>query len=139
MDTKQKVAVGIAILAFAGLLVAALLLIQSAESASDVEWARRLTVYGSLEALAFAAGGFLFGEEIHRLRAKSAENRLEVVERDRAAAVRNTNEAEARKLDAEARAAALCAAITASQGWADPGRAADILDVARELFPKNFS
>jgi hypothetical protein len=43
--------------------------------ANESEWARYVYVFGGIEAIAFAAAGFLFGKEVHRAQAESAEKR----------------------------------------------------------------
>jgi hypothetical protein len=39
----------------------------------EIEWGRNAFLYGGIEALAYAAAGFLFGREVNRQRAESAE------------------------------------------------------------------
>lgn len=46
-------------------------------SANEIEWGRAVYIYGGVEAVAFAAAGFLFGREVNRQRAESAESRAE--------------------------------------------------------------
>jgi hypothetical protein len=45
--------------------------------ADEAEWARYVYLFGSIEAVAFAATGFLFGKEVHREQAKKAEERAD--------------------------------------------------------------
>lgn len=40
---------------------------------ADPQWSHLVYVYGSVEAIAFAAAGFLFGREVNRQRAETAE------------------------------------------------------------------
>jgi hypothetical protein len=40
-------------------------------------WARRMAIFGSVEAIVFAAAGFLFGREVNRQRAENAEESAE--------------------------------------------------------------
>jgi hypothetical protein len=67
---------------FAGLLY---YLFTISSGADEILWSRSMFLYGGVEALAFAAAGFLFGKEVHRQQAESAEAR----------AREKTNEAEA--------------------------------------------
>jgi hypothetical protein len=43
-------------------------------SLNDTEWNRAIYLFGSVEAVAFAAAGYLFGKEVHRQRAENAED-----------------------------------------------------------------
>ena len=58
-------------------------------SVTEVEWGRNVFLYGGLEALAFAAAGFLFGREVNRQRAETAERRADSAQRS-ADAARNS-------------------------------------------------
>ena len=40
-------------------------------------WERRMVLYGTVEALAFTAAGYLFGKEVHREQAEKAEERAD--------------------------------------------------------------
>ena len=43
--------------------------------APDLEWNRAAYVFAGVEAIAYAAAGFIFGREVHRQRAEQAEQR----------------------------------------------------------------
>lgn len=43
--------------------------------APELEWNRAAYLFGGVEAIAYAAAGFLFGREVHRQRAEQAEQR----------------------------------------------------------------
>jgi len=49
---------------------------------SDVRWTRMAWVFASVEAVAFAAAGLLFGSTVNRQRAERAEGVAEAAERD---------------------------------------------------------
>jgi len=49
---------------------------------TETEWGRNVYLYGGLEALAFAAAGFLFGREVNRQRAERAERHADSAQRD---------------------------------------------------------
>jgi hypothetical protein len=116
------IAVLLALAAFAAFLVG------EADNANQVTWHRLAWLFTSIEAIAFAAAGALFGATVHRERAEKAE-------------------AEARKHAGHAaRGKALAAAIKADEE--DEGGATRGLDdagdagvrrrharLARELFP----
>jgi hypothetical protein len=42
-------------------------------SVGEIQWGRNAYLYGGVEALAYAAAGFLFGREVNRQRAEKAE------------------------------------------------------------------
>src|ERR1051325_3701224 len=46
-------------------------------NAAEPLWSRSAYIYGGVEAIAFAAAGFLFGREVHRKRAEEAEKRAD--------------------------------------------------------------
>ncbi len=61
----------------------------------DWQWLRLLDLFGSVEAIVFAAAGFLFGREVNRQRANSAEKTAEQKEKE--AALAKEKEAAAKK------------------------------------------
>lgn len=67
--TLKKTAIGI-LLAFVAALVFLFVL---APRVPEVLWERYIYLYGAVEAIAFAAAGFLFGREVNRQRAEKAE------------------------------------------------------------------
>lgn len=48
-----------------------------AETEEAQWWERRMALYGTVEALAFTAAGYLFGKEVHREQAAKAERRAD--------------------------------------------------------------
>lgn len=64
--------------------------------AGEPQWSRLVYLFGSVEALAFAAAGFFFGREVNRARAEAAENRAETETRRAAGAERQAASANAR-------------------------------------------
>lgn len=67
--TLKKTAIGI-LLAFAFALIYLFVL---ARQVPELLWERYIYLYGAVEAIAFAAAGFLFGREVNRQRAEKAE------------------------------------------------------------------
>jgi hypothetical protein len=67
--TLKRTAIGI-LLAFAAALVYLFVL---APNVPELLWERYIYLYGAVEAIAFAAAGFLFGREVNRQRAEKAE------------------------------------------------------------------
>lgn len=78
----------------------------------DKSWARATNIFSSVEALAFGAGGFLFGKEIHRAQAVKAEARADSNAQDakdanaKAATVQAKAESLAKVIQAKAKKAA---------------------------------
>jgi hypothetical protein len=70
----------IALLIWAGFLVVML----STTDANETQWARTTYLFASVEAIAFAAAGALFGVSVQRERVKSAEETAKRHERDAA-------------------------------------------------------
>lgn len=79
----------IVLLGFTGLLY---YLFTIASAADERLWTRSIFLYGAVEALAFAAAGYLFGKEVHRQQAENAEKRAD----------KKTQEAETSKAEAAA-------------------------------------
>lgn len=71
----------IAVLALVG-FVCFILYMLGLKSSSELEWTRSVYLFSGVEAIAFAAAGFLFGKEVHRKRAESAEGRSEKAENE---------------------------------------------------------
>jgi hypothetical protein len=72
-DALLPLAALVAVVAFAAFVIAMLRLAGAEETA----WTRALYLFGGIEAVAFAAGGFVFGREVHRQQAEKAEQRAE--------------------------------------------------------------
>lgn len=71
---KGKLAGVVTVLALAGFAVLAIYLLRHVGD-TEVGWSRRIYVFAAIEAIAFAAVGWLFGREVHRERADAAETR----------------------------------------------------------------
>ncbi len=80
-------------------------LLAQARSSSELQWTRIAWVFGSVEAVAFAAAGALFGTAVQRDRAEQAETRAQTAEQ---AAGQNLQDA--------TKGRALAAAIQADAG-----------------------
>jgi hypothetical protein len=118
----------LALVALAGFTV---YMITEADTGSEVTWSRLAWLFSSVEAIAFAAAGALFGARVHRERAEKAES-------------------EARKYVGEAaRGRALAAALKAddapagedaTRGLGGPDEEPSVRSrharLARELFPE---
>jgi cytochrome bd-type quinol oxidase subunit 1 len=76
------VVLAIAFIAFAAFLVF------NADTTNATEWQRWVYVFGAAEAVAFTAVGWLFGREVNRKRAETAEARANDAEQQKDTAVR---------------------------------------------------
>src|SRR5690242_16647584 len=75
---KAAAIVGVIVLAAFGVLI--LYLIGRTRAANENEWNRDVYLYGSLEAIAFAAAGFFFGTTVQRQATQNAENHAQEAE-----------------------------------------------------------
>jgi hypothetical protein len=82
-------------------------------SASELQWQRAVYLLSGVEAIAFAAAGFLFGKEVHRQQAEQATARADKAEEKAAAAQQNAILANRTAIEVRTRARALTAAIDA--------------------------
>ena len=73
----DKTRMAFAVIVTAVFLVAAAYLVSSADTRNQQEWERLVYVFGAIEAIAFAAVGWVFGTEVNRKRAESAEKRAD--------------------------------------------------------------
>src|SRR5262249_7915474 len=79
-DTTIRLSTPVAIIAVVILAGFAYLFYNMYELASTDQpqlWERRMALYGTVEALAFTAAGYLFGKEVHREQAAKAEKRAD--------------------------------------------------------------
>ena len=113
--------------------------------ATDVQWARLGSVLGSLEAVAFAAAGALFGTTVQKQRVQEAKERAEKAENRASQAEKTSTE----NVQAAANGRALAIAVkarsamrTAAQGVEQVStfeksnaEEDDLVALARKLFP----
>jgi len=69
------VRVGFAVVVVLAFGLFATFLVINADTSNQTEWERWVYVFGGVEAIAFAAVGWVFGREVNRERAESAEGR----------------------------------------------------------------
>lgn len=107
---KDLLAPFVAIVIIVGFIASIIfLLVQT--SVSDLQWARDVYLFGGIEAIAFAAAGFLFGTQVQRQHIQGADERAKQAN-DRAQqsderAMSATADAAATKARAESLAAAI--------------------------------
>ncbi len=64
-------------------------------SDDPLTWARRMAIFVSVEAIAFAAAGFVFGREVNRQRAESAEGAVSEAQKARTEAEKDATREQA--------------------------------------------
>ena len=74
---QRRLTVGAAIALLAGWAIVNGVLLYLAGSASDSTWARLIVLLNGVEAVAFAAAGFLFGTQVNRAKAEEAAKRAD--------------------------------------------------------------
>ncbi len=62
-----------AVIVVAAFITFGVFLVINADTGDSTEWERWVYVFGAAEAIAFAAVGWMFGKEVNRQRAESAE------------------------------------------------------------------
>ena len=104
---------------------------QIAPTKEEALWNRSLALFGSVEAIAFTAAGYLFGKEVHREQAQTAERRAN---EKTAEAV----EAKVAAAEAQAKGLSLRRAIEAKQPLTESlanGPLNELATLAQSLFP----
>ncbi len=131
-DTLIRVVALVILAAFALLVVAMFRILGAVET----QWTRAVFLFSGVEAIAFSAAGFLFGREVNRQRADTAEETSKNLSE-------KTNDAVAKSAEAIANGRALRALIDAKL-QAGPGLIAkeggqphleELSTLAHELFP----
>ena len=145
-ETTKNFPGGPALVAAVTILIAWLLLLAwlaMRTGAGEVEWARLLVVLGSLEAVAFAAAGAIFGTTVQRQRVEEARQQASRSE-ERAQKAEQTASSHAQ---AASNGRALAATIKARKdarttaegvervGAGRPAPADDLVALAERLFP----
>jgi len=105
---------------------------------SETSWSRALYLYRGVEALAFAAAGFLFGREVQRRRADEAEGRAtHAQEAALSATARGEALAEAiRALEAPVAPAGGAPEYAVPAGGPPPSAIGQLVRIADRLFPQ---
>jgi hypothetical protein len=90
---KMTLAAGVTVVSLA-VFFSLVLYLLARTGDSDLTWARSVYLLSAIEAIAFAAVGWLFGREVHRVQAEAAEKRADVAEQDKDQAHRDRTAAE---------------------------------------------
>jgi hypothetical protein len=146
------VPLGVAVITLVCFGILLIYMLTLTSSASEIQWQRAVYLLSGVEAIAFAAAGFLFGKEVHRQQAEQATARADQAEEKAAAAQQNAILANRTAIEVRTRARALTAAInTKASAYAEsappgvefspgqpPSHQTDLEDLQRlanELFP----
>jgi ATP-dependent protease HslVU (ClpYQ) ATPase subunit len=107
-------------------------------TAAETQWTRAVFLFSGVEAIAFAAAGYLFGREVNRQRAEAAEDSSKKLSEKATEAVAKSAEATANgqaltsMIDSKLEAASALGAIPGGQGQPE---LAELASVAHKLFP----
>jgi hypothetical protein len=74
----------IAIVALGAFLLFTWTLYKRVDAATELNWGRSLYLLGGVEAIAFAAAGYIFGKEVHRQRADQAVKDADIAKKAKA-------------------------------------------------------
>jgi hypothetical protein len=76
------VRVGFALFVTVAFAVLATYMVLHADTKDQTEWQHWVYIFGSVEAIAFAAVGWIFGKEVNRERAEKAEDAAKTAQKD---------------------------------------------------------
>lgn len=95
---------------------------------TDAAWDRRVYVFGSVEALVFAAVGWVFGREVHRADAEKARQDADQAKKDAKAAQAEAADKREEAATERMKGQSLAAAVDAAAGAPTPdgGQARDV-------------
>jgi flagellar basal body-associated protein FliL len=127
---KLIIAIAVVVLAAFVVLIAYMMLHLQAD---ETTWTRALYLYGGVEAIAFAAAGFLFGKEVSREQVNKAENQAESARQDSRQAQQQAIDAQQKAATAEAKTRHIVAAVQAqAAGQTQQSKAFGMLGVPKE-------
>lgn len=92
---SQKFTVAIIILIVYLIFIAFMLYKSDAQDTQDLSWSRMLYLFSGIEAIVFAALGYVFGKDIHRIRAEKAEENADQAKKETDKAKKETDNAKA--------------------------------------------
>jgi flagellar basal body-associated protein FliL len=129
---KGKLIIVIAVVVLAAFAVLIAYMMLHLES-DETTWTRALYLYGGVEAIAFAAAGFLFGKEVSREQVDKAENQAESARQDSRQAQQQANDAQQKAATSEAKTRHIVAAVQAqAAGQTQQSKAYGMLGVPKE-------
>lgn len=112
--------------------------------AKELDWSRLIYLFSGVEAIVFAAAGFLFGREVNKKRAENAEEERKQADKEKARAEKQVFDERkkglmlgAMAIQEEKTTTAMTAENTALEGMAmKPGAMANIAKTARNMYPE---
>ena len=112
--------------------------------AKELDWSRLIYLFSGVEAIVFAAAGFLFGREVNRKRAENAEEEKKHAESQKEVAEKQAVEERKKGLilgtmviQEEKTAASMTSENVALEGMASkPGAVASMAKSARSMYPE---
>jgi hypothetical protein len=143
-DWQRHLAGYAAVVVLIGFALVMVWLFMEAVDASDPEWTRYVYLLSGIEAVVFAAVGWLFGREVNRQRAESAEERADTADQQRTSALATAAREEqkgrslAHAIHTKAQRAAPRDASAQPPGdvsRATPGDISDLAVLASRLYP----
>jgi hypothetical protein len=128
-DFKTWAAILVAVIAIAGFALTVWYLLASAHSSTDSSWQRLTYVFSGVQTVVFTAVGWLFGREVNRRQADTAQQRADTASEAEKAAL-------AKAADMEARGKAAKAALAArKQRGGASGDIDELVAFMNSLFP----
>jgi hypothetical protein len=103
----------VAVVALVGFASIIAYLLSRTLAATELEWTRAVYLLNGVEAIAFAAAGFLFGKEVHRQQAESAQQLAKEAQEEAADARVTAAQSERSSIEAETKGKAVAAAVRA--------------------------
>ena len=150
---RDSLAAAVAVGAFLAFLALVLLMFLQRD-ASETAWSRLVYLLTGVEAVAFAGAGWVFGKEVHRAEAQSAEKQVEA-EQQRASQAENEARQATKDANAERiRGVRMAQAVETAHAQQPTGRAGEreisastkrenaldsVVVLARQLYPELYS
>jgi hypothetical protein len=138
------VSIAAAYLALAGLAAIGIFLLSNL-GMSQRRWDRANVVYTSVEAIAFAGAGYLFGREVNKVRAEKAEEKADQKDKEATASAKDAAASDAKGQALAGAIRAFSPSSGAGRGFtaaatgatAPPGSAEALRSLADDLYPQS--
>ena len=112
----------VAVIAILGYVVFIIYMLNQVGEKNEVVWTRTVLIFGGAEAIAFAAVGYIFGREVNRQRADSAELDAKDARKDAKEAGNRIVEAEKEAAEEKTKGKSLARSVMAKQSTRTTGR-----------------
>lgn len=136
LSTPVMVVAVVIVVAFVTLTIYLLYMLSS--SPNETLWGRLIYLYGGIEALAFAAAGYLFGREVHRQEAENAEKRADQQSKEATDATRKGQRLAASVIAKSRAQSEILQATSVGEGEPTPSAGGDLSSLERlacKLYP----